>query len=160
MILFGKTGELSNSIPGRTYLWEPVMASILRPRVNTIPRTNDLFTDLSVVNSIANKVIKYKIEVGDKWATVEETLSTKQGDCEDYCSVKWSALHDMGYPDSLFSVAAIRDTVHNDYHAVLVCSFSGINLILDNKEQDIYEDITKTQYIPVYSYAMYGGYIF
>lgn len=137
--------------------FRPIMQSILVRRSPAF-QVNGLEADLEYVNRFANKTIRVKSDIelygqSDHWATPEEIITNRAGDCEDLAIIKWSALFDMGYPPDMFSIATVMNRATNSGHAVLVCSESGVNRILDNMRSYVYSDQEEKWYDPIYAYG-------
>lgn len=71
--------------------------------------------------------------VPDYWASPLTTLSSRQGDCEDYAIVKLAALHSSGFSWSDLRLVVVQDPTSHEDHAVAAVRFEGRWLLLDNR---------------------------
>ena len=90
----------------------------------------------------------YKIE--DYWATPAEFMK-RSGDCEDYAITKFYALLKLGVDPDILRVVALRDTIRNLGHAVLVVYSEGDAYVLDNLTDMVMTHTRYKQYAPQYS---------
>lgn len=88
--------------------------------------------------------------VEDYWATPREFVQ-KSGDCEDYAISKYYALRDLGVPANLLRVAAIKDTIRNLGHAVLIVYMNGDAYVLDNLTNLVLSHKKLSHYAPQYT---------
>lgn len=88
--------------------------------------------------------------VEDYWATPREFVR-KSGDCEDYSIAKYYALRDLGVPAHLLRVAAIKDTIRNLGHAVLIVYMDNDAYVLDNLTNLVLSHKKLSHYAPQYS---------
>lgn len=70
-------------------------------------------------------------KVADYWATPAEFLR-RSGDCEDYAATKFYALIKLGVDPESMRIVALRDTIRNIAHAVLVLYTEGEAYVLDS----------------------------
>lgn len=96
---------------------------------------------LRKINSDVNKKIRYKLDEVDYWSTAQETLTTSEGDCEDYAIVKLTMLLQLGWPvDDLRMVySKLSIGITTEAHMVLEVNIDGVWWILDNTLNDIYK---------------------
>ena len=117
------------------------------------------FTDkLTFVNSGINQLIAYRkdeVTYGkvDYWATPEETLSRRSGDCEDFAILKMAALLEAGVPATSMSLVVLQDRKRNVFHAVLSVSTSSGTFILDSLSNKVVMDSALPNYVPFYSFS-------
>lgn len=71
----------------------------------------DILSIALSVNMLVNSQISYKPEKVDYWATAEETLKSKEGDCEDYATLKRTLLAKEGVRSKMAYVRS-RDGAH------------------------------------------------
>ena len=88
--------------------------------------------------------------VEDYWATPAEFVR-KSGDCEDYAIAKYYALRDLGVPASQLRVVALKDTIRNLGHAILVVFTDNDAYVLDNLSNLILSHSRLGHYMPVFS---------
>lgn len=155
--LFGLPCRAIETIPGSAK-WRPIRASLAIKRTTNL-RMTTFSDDLQRVHNLCSKVITYKTDeelygVDDYWATPDETLAKRAGDCEDLAILQWSALADMGYPHNLFAMVVCDNIAEAGMHAFLVANASGTNYILDNLRSDVYTDTESTTYVPLYAYGI------
>lgn len=106
------------------------------------------------VNSYFNKW-PYRLDKGnygarDYWASPPEFLR-KSGDCEDYAIAKFYGLKELGFTEKEMRVVALKDTIRNIGHAVLVVYLDGDALVLDNQTNMVLPHIRYKYYRPYYS---------
>lgn len=117
------------------------------------------FTDkLSFVNSGINQLIAYRKDEAtygkmDYWATPEETLARRSGDCEDFAILKMAALLEAGIPATSMSLVVLQDKKRNVFHAVLSVSTSSGAFILDSLSNKVVMDSALPNYVPLYSFS-------
>ena len=97
----------------------------------------------------------YKVDLDvwgleDYWATPREFIN-KSGDCEDYAISKYYALRDLGVPANQLRVAAIKDTIRNLGHAVLIVYMENDAYVLDNLTNLVLSHKKLKHYAPQYS---------
>ena len=122
----------------------------LRDRIKGAP----LAEKAAEVNKFFNKW-PYKTDmeiysVEDYWATPREFIE-KSGDCEDYAISKYYALRELGVPPELLRVAAVKDTIRNLGHAVLVVFMDGDAYVLDNLTNLVLSHRRMTRYAPQFT---------
>lgn len=86
----------------------------------------------------------------DYWATPAEFLS-KSGDCEDYAITKFYALMQLGVPPESMRIVALKDTIRNLAHAVLVVYTDNDVFVLDNLTDMVLSHKRYQHYWPQYS---------
>lgn len=88
--------------------------------------------------------------VTDYWATPQEFLK-KSGDCEDYAITKYYAMRSLGVPAKQLRIVALKDTIRNLGHAVLVVFVNDNAYVLDNLSQMLIVHSRLKHYAPQYS---------
>lgn len=117
------------------------------------------FTDkLAFVNSGINQLIAYRKDKAtygklDYWATPEETLNQRSGDCEDFAILKMAALLEAGVPATSMSLVVLQDKKRNFFHAILSVSTSSGTFILDSLNNKVVKDSALPDYVPLYSFS-------
>ncbi|MFH1913788.1 MAG: transglutaminase-like cysteine peptidase [Pseudomonadota bacterium] len=86
----------------------------------------------------------------DYWATPPEFMK-KSGDCEDYSIAKFYALKELGFTGDDMRIVALRDTIRNIGHAVLVVYLDGDAYVLDNQTVMVLSHAKYKHYLPQYS---------
>lgn len=86
----------------------------------------------------------------DYWATPAEFLQ-KSGDCEDYAITKFYALIKLGVPPESMRVVALKDSIRNLAHAVLVVYVNNDAYVLDNMTDMVLTHSRYQHYWPQYS---------
>lgn len=89
-------------------------------------------------------------KVADYWATPREFLQ-RSGDCEDYAITKFYALIKLGVDPEKMRIVALKDTIRNEGHAVLVLYTNNDAYVLDNLTPGVYSHQRYTHYAPQYS---------
>lgn len=117
-------------------------------------RDASLMEKAKAVNSFFNQW-PYKTDrdiwgVEDYWATPREFVK-KSGDCEDYAIAKYYGLRDLGVPAELLRVVAIKDSIRNLGHAVLVVFVDNEAYVLDNLTNLVLSHSRLSHYKPQFS---------
>lgn len=89
------------------------------------------------VNRSINKLITYKSDMQafrsrDYWASPAEAYRAG-GDCEDFAIAKYWMLREIGYKPNEMRLVVLRDTMVNQWHAVLAVRHGDDWAILDNR---------------------------
>lgn len=87
---------------------------------------------------------------GDYWAIPQEFMK-KSGDCEDYSIAKFYALKELGFTGDDMRVVALKDTIRNIGHAVLVVYLDNDAYVLDNQTVMVLSHEKYKHYLPQYS---------
>lgn len=114
------------------------------PLLQQLTRVNRFFNRWPYRQDLTN----YGIQ--DYWATPAEFLQ-KSGDCEDYAIAKFYAIKELGLADGNMRVVAIRDTIRNIGHAVLVVYVGETVYVLDNQTNMLLPQSKYLHYVPQYS---------
>jgi predicted transglutaminase-like cysteine proteinase len=86
----------------------------------------------------------------DYWATPIEFMK-KSGDCEDYAIAKFYGLKELGFSGKDMRIVAIKDTIRNIGHAVLVVYLDSDAFVLDNQTVMVLSHVKYKHYLPQYS---------
>ena len=86
----------------------------------------------------------------DHWTTPRVFIE-RSGDCEEYAITKYYALRELGVPAELLRIAAVRDTIRNLGHAVLIVYMDGDAYILDNLTNLVLSHRRLTHYAPQFT---------
>ena len=140
-----------------------------RVRSDTLPRgaARDLLAvsggklsraGLAAVNSWANARIRYVEDrelygKADYWASAEETLRRRAGDCEDIAIAKMQLLTAMGVPQDAMFLTIARDLARASDHALLVVKLDGQNWLLDNATDELLDARQSYDYRPIMSFS-------
>jgi predicted transglutaminase-like cysteine proteinase len=89
-------------------------------------------------------------KVDDYWATPAEFLK-RSGDCEDFAITKMYALMALGVDPAAMRIVALKDTIRNLAHAVLVVYTDNEAYILDNLTDMVLPHMRYRSYNPHYS---------
>lgn len=114
-------------------------------------------TRIQFVNRWVNRSITYGEDreiwgASDYWATAEETLDLRRGDCEDLAILKYQMLLAMGVnPEDMYLTLA-RDLARNADHAVLVVRVGHRFFLLDNATDAILPANLSYDYRPTLSF--------
>ncbi len=119
---------------------------------------------INLVNVAVNRSIEYRRDldiygVRDRWATPSETLSRRQGDCEDIAILKMAALRSYGVDLDAMSLVIVYDQKRRFYHAVLSVEVEGRNYVLDNLSSQVRLDTQLVDYVPLYSIRNGKGFL-
>lgn len=106
---------------------------------------------LKSINASFN-VWPYKLDmeiygVREYWATPKEFI-IRSGDCEDYSIAKYYALRNLGFSEEILRVVALKDTIRNMGHAVMVAYVDNEILVLDNNSELVLPDTKYRHYVP------------
>lgn len=123
-----------------------------------------LLRKAKAVNAQVNAYVAYRRDadtygVIDYWATPQEILKRRAGDCEDYAILKMALLRELGVAETDMAVVVLRDERRGVYHAVLSLRTASGHLILDNVRDDILSDRELPHYLPLYSVSAGKGFI-
>ena len=127
-------------------------------------QNGSLIEKANAVNRQVNAHIVYKRDaenygVVDYWATPQEILDRRSGDCEDYAILKMALLRELGVAESDMAIVVLRDETKNLFHAVLALRTNTGHLILDNMRDVILADSALPHYLPLYSVSGGRGFI-
>lgn len=89
-------------------------------------------------------------KVADYWATPKEFMKNS-GDCEDYAITKFYALMKLGVDPDNMRIVALKDTIRNLAHAILVIYTNNDAYVLDNLTDMVLTHARYTHYLPQYS---------
>lgn len=120
---------------------------------------------LKTINTAVNHILAYRRDIdgygsNDYWATPQEALDRRSGDCEDFAIVKMAALERLGVPMASMSLIVLRDQERNLFHAVLAVNTSRGYFILDNLRADVASDSAYPHYLALYSISAGRGFIY
>lgn len=119
---------------------------------------------LEAVNRWVNRAIIYTEDrenwsSRDYWATAEETMRSRRGDCEDIAIVKYQMLLSLGLrPEDLY-LSLVRDLARNADHAVLVVRSEGRFYLLDNALDAVLPANQSYDYRPTLSFNNQSAWI-
>ena len=109
---------------------------------------------LKTVNAFFNQwPYRLDIEVygkSDYWASPDEFLKLS-GDCEDYSTIKYFALQQLGFNMNKMRIVVVKDRIRNIGHAVLAVYIDDTAYILDNLSDMVLPHSRYQHYIPQYS---------
>ncbi len=97
-------------------------------------------------NSIPSRKDAYTYNTEEYWATPEEFLSKRAGDCEDYALSKYFALQYFSWSSEDLWVIFLRDNINKGMHVVLAARYGDKVFILDNLSRPVYLLIPEKQY--------------
>ncbi len=80
------------------------------------------------------------------WATPQEFLQNRLGDCEDYAITKFFALQHFGWPIDDLWIVLLHDKINDGMHAVLAAKTKKKVFILDNLSKPATLLIPEKQY--------------
>jgi predicted transglutaminase-like cysteine proteinase len=109
-----------------------------------------------LVNREINLAVAYTSDstqhgAGDVWSNALATLTTGQGDCEDFAIVKYLTLREAGIPAEDLRLLVGRVTTQGEAHAVLAARLDGRWLILDNRRMAMVEDQYAVDLAPLFA---------
>lgn len=106
-----------------------------------------------VNNTIAHVDDRVLYGQSDYWAAAEETLSLRQGDCEDFAILKYQMLAAMGVRREDMFLTLAYDTVRGADHAMLIVRLDDGFYMLDNATNQILPADQSYDYRPQISYS-------
>jgi predicted transglutaminase-like cysteine proteinase len=109
---------------------------------------------LGLVNRAINLAIRYVSDlsqhgVPDLWSSPLSSMTSGQGDCEDYAIAKYLALREAGVPASDLRLLLGHSKAGSDMHAVLAAREDGRWIILDNRHMALVEDRDVPDLLPL-----------
>jgi predicted transglutaminase-like cysteine proteinase len=112
---------------------------------------------LGFVHAIVNRTLAYRPDSDwwgevDYWATADQTLSRKGGDCEDLAIVKLQLLRKLGFGESDLYLMVGRDVDRGD-HALLLVRLDGQYWVLDDRMRRPVEGATYRNFTPMLTFA-------
>jgi predicted transglutaminase-like cysteine proteinase len=119
---------------------------------------------LQAVNRWVNRNITYGEDRAiwsqrDYWATAQETLNKRRGDCEDLAILKYQILVALGVDREDLFLTLARDLVRNADHAVLIVRQRGTYYLLDNATDAIMPANVAYDYRPTLSFNSRSAWI-
>ncbi len=118
---------------------------------------------LAAANGKINSLVRYADDIKqfgrrDYWASPIESL-TGRGDCEDYVTLKYFTLAELGVPEDSMRIMIVQDTVRRIGHAVLAVKMNGKTYILDSLRNRPSLHTAIKRYRPFYSLNRRGNWI-
>lgn len=148
--LYGFCGASDDTLcPPRVRKWRQEIAR-LRPLA---PREQ-----IRQLNKFANNIVRYAKDkavhgVQDHWASPIQFLQ-QSGDCEDYATLKFFSLLELGFSNDALRVAVVRDRKRKILHAVVTVQINNETLVLDNLFDHPVAHHHMLSYVPVYSFNL------
>ncbi len=148
--LYGFCGGSDDALcPPKVLKWRQEIAR-LRPLV---PRDQ-----IRELNKFANNIVRYAKDravhgVQDHWASPLQFLQ-QSGDCEDYATLKFFSLLELGFSNDALRVAVVRDRKRKILHAVVTVQIEGETLVLDNLFDHPVAHHHMLSYVPIYSFNL------
>lgn len=148
--LYGFCGGSDDTLcPPRVRKWRQEIAR-LRPLA---PRDQ-----VRELNKFANNIVRYAKDtavhgVQDHWASPLQFLQ-QSGDCEDYATLKFFSLLELGFSNDALRVAVVRDRKRKILHAVVTVQIEGETLVLDNLFDHPVAHHHMLSYVPIYSFNL------
>jgi len=110
---------------------------------------------LAHLNKSINRMARYADDTKtfgkkDHWATPLEFLKGK-ADCEDYATVKFWSLLELGFSNEQLRLAIVRDQRRGIMHAVVTVDMGAKKLVLDSLFDHVVEERYILKYAPIYS---------
>lgn len=151
----GATGLAASSAQARLSSWNNLLEH---------GSTLDEEGKLTAVNQLINGSVSYVSDqqawgTEEYWATPSETLSTGQGDCEDFAIAKYFSLVKMGIPAERLRLTYVK--ARDSAHMVLAYYKNPQDqpLILDNLIGAILPAAERKDLLPVYAFNAEGIYL-
>lgn len=110
---------------------------------------------VAFVNRSVNRAIRYASDVSrhglvDVWSSPLKVIGGF-GDCEDYAIAKYTLLRRLGVSSEDIRILLVWDNKAREDHAVLAARQHGAWLMLDNRYDEIAEDVKATHYRPIFA---------
>lgn len=138
-----------SNCPSRLRKWRRLIASL-----------RELTPELQVarLNRSVNKLVKYADDWKvhgrlDYWADPLESFR-RGGDCEDYATLKFFSLLELGFKQEDMRIAIVKDVRRNLLHAVLSVRMGERTVILDSLFHHAAEEKYLLKYKPVVSFNL------
>ena len=137
--------------------WRRVSAgSGISTSVSNEARMLNGLSKLHLVNQWVNSSITYEDDAenwsaNDYWATAEQTLNKRAGDCEDIAILKMQILRAAGVPASTMYMTIGSDLAAERAHAVLVVRNNGQFWVLDSTTDTIQMSDGYIDFRPIFS---------
>ena len=144
-----KTQFLSNSLPtsgkNQRSRWKEFKASIVsKKRMEQVRKVNTYFNKWPYRRDRENWGKK------EYWASPPEFVK-KSGDCEDYAIAKYYALRELGISSASMRIVAVKDTIRQMGHAVLIVYMNNDAYVLDNQTRLVLSHAKFSHYVPQFS---------
>lgn len=108
------------------------------------------------VNASMNRHIRYRFDTdasGDRWATANETLVKRAGDCEDIVVAKMQALRMLGVSlDDLFMTIGHEGSPAS-VHALLLVRVANRFWVLDNRTDRLIAQESYPDFYPILTFS-------
>lgn len=119
---------------------------------------------LERITAWVNGRVHYTGDSDEHWATAEETLDRRRGDCEDFAIAKLQLLRLAGFPSrDLYFVFLFDQLTRGDErgnHGFLVARVDGRYYLLDNRTDLVTDDSSPhLAYRPSISYSSEGAWV-
>jgi predicted transglutaminase-like cysteine proteinase len=119
---------------------------------------------LEAVNQFFNSRTRYASDfevwgVSEYWATPNEFLERKAGDCEDYAIAKYFALIRSGMTDDVLRIVYGRLVTFREPHMVLYYLGAPV-LVLDNVVDKILTEQERSDLVPILAFNRSGLWTF
>lgn len=110
---------------------------------------------LARLNKAINRMARYTDDSKtfgkrDHWATPIEFLKGR-ADCEDYATVKFWSLLELGFTNEQLRLAVVRDQRRGIMHAVVTVDTGEKKVVLDSLFDHVVEEQYILKYAPIYS---------
>jgi predicted transglutaminase-like cysteine proteinase len=121
-------------------------------RVRPMPR----HAAIAIINRAINLSIHYVSDIAqhgvpDLWSAPLATLTSGQGDCEDYAIAKYEAMRQLGIAPDDLRILLVRDRAVGQDHAVLSVQYGGRWNVLDNRHSHVLGTTEVPQFLPLFS---------
>lgn len=108
------------------------------------------------INLMVNNAVRYVSDyvqhgVADRWTSPLATLTSGQGDCEDYAILKYAALREAGVAESDLRLLLVKDRAVRQDHAVLAVRLDARWLVLDNRRAMPLETSDLGHFLPLFA---------
>lgn len=118
-------------------------------------RSRDGRARLGEINRAVNLAIRPVSDLAqygemDVWSPPLATFARGAGDCEDYAIAKYVALRQAGLAGGDVRIVILRDSVHNEDHAVAAARVEGHWLLLDNQRMAMVQDTDARNLRPLF----------
>jgi len=128
-------------------------------------RDTSMRVNIATINRSINSQIRYVSDlrqhgVIDLWSSPLATLTSSEGDCEDYAIAKYVALRELGVNADDLRLLLVRDRAVGQDHAVLGVRHDGRWLVLDNRHSLLLDMTEVRQFTPLFAINQDGVKLF
>ena len=142
--------------------WQRVLSQSSSPQLPAFIRPAALLgrdQQVRFINASMNRSISYRFDAdpsGDRWASLNETLAKRAGDCEDIVIAKLQALRALGVPVTNLYMTIGYEGSYGAAHAVLLVRSGERFWVLDNRTDRLIPQEDFKDFYPVLTFSGSG----